>query len=76
MFAIVTLRLSLKKMPLNISVLSKKKRDKFKFKLYMGSTVISLYFNFPTLYFSYTLISLHFNFPTLISLDYDFPIHS
>ena len=40
-----------------------------------GSTVISLYFNFPTLYFPYTLISLHFNFPTLISLDYDFPIH-
>ena len=40
-----------------------------------GSTVISLYFNFPILYFPYTLISLHFNFPTLISLDYDFPIH-
>ena len=28
-----------------------------------GSTVISLYFNFPTLYFPYTLISLYFNFP-------------
>ena len=42
---------------------------------FIGSTVISLYFNFPTLYFPYTLISLHFNFPTLISLDYDFPIH-
>ena len=42
---------------------------------FVGSALISLYFNFPTLYFPYTLISLHFNFPTLISLDYDFPIH-
>ena len=33
----------------------------------MGSTVISLYFNFPTLYFPYTLISLFFDFPTLFS---------
>ena len=41
----------------------------------IGSTVISLYFNFPILYFPYTLISLYFNFPTLISLHYDFPIH-
>ena len=40
-----------------------------------GSTVISLYFNFPTLYFPYTFISLYFNFPTLISLHCDFPIH-
>ena len=41
----------------------------------MGSALISLDFNFPTLYFPYTLISLYFNFPTLISLHYDFPIH-
>ena len=40
-----------------------------------GSTVISLYFNFPTLYFPYTFISLYFNFPTIISLHYDFLIH-
>ena len=44
-------------------------------KYFFGSTVISLYFNFPTLYFPYTLISLDFNFPTLISLHYEFPIH-
>ena len=42
---------------------------------FLGSALISLYFNFPTLYFPYTLISLYFNFPTLISLHYDFPIH-
>ena len=41
-----------------------------------GSALISLDFNFPRLYFPYTLISLDFNFPTLISLDYDFPIHT
>ena len=45
------------------------------FQYLKGSTVISLYFNFPQLWFPYTLISLYFNFPTLISLDYDFPIH-
>ena len=41
---------------------------------YDGSALISLDFNFPRLYFPYTLISLYFNFPTLISLDYDFPM--
>ena len=41
-----------------------------------GFALISLYFDFPTLYFPYTMISLYFDFPTLISLDYDFPIHS
>ena len=41
-----------------------------------GFALISLYFDFPTLYFPYTMISLYFDFPTLISLDYDFPLHS
>ena len=45
-------------------------------KCCQGSTVISLYFNFLRLYFPYTLISLYFDFPTLISLDYNFSIHS
>ena len=34
-----------------------------------GSVLISLDFNFPTLYFPYTLISQYFNFPSLISSD-------
>ena len=41
-----------------------------------GFALISLYFDFPTLYFPYTMISLYFDFSTLISLDYDFPLHS
>ena len=40
------------------------------------TTNIRFCFNFPILWFPYTLLSLYFDFPTLISLDYDFPIHS